>query len=79
MEDIHLSSEYHIVEFLIENLHQSQSYYFNKEQYEKDENLFIKTFSHLIGIEQHFLNGKQFFMLQEIVAKMSQIIVSQLA
>ena len=48
MEDIHLSSEYHIVEFLIENLHQSQSYYFNKEQYEKDENLLIKILSHLI-------------------------------
>lgn len=49
MEEIHLSTEYHIIEFLLENLHASQSYFFTKEHYEKNQNLFIKTFSHLIG------------------------------
>jgi hypothetical protein len=73
-----MNSEYHIVEFLIDNLYLGKEYYITREQYESNEDMFLQTYSYLIEIEQHFIHGKTFFEMQEVVNRMSIIIQSQL-
>lgn len=40
--------------------------------------MFFELYSNLIKIQQHFIHGKTFFEMQEIVNKMSGVIESQL-
>jgi len=45
---------------------------------EKDENLFLETFTYLIGLDQYMFNGKTYNEIFEIVNLMTKIILKKL-